>query len=430
MGKKIIALLLSFVSIFSLVLYTSASEFMLGDVDGDGKHSAADARLALRASVSLETLSAEAFAAADIDNNKIVSANDARTILRASVGLERLGRDYYKLKEIWTEDGNWEFSFFDVKPHNDCSNIFVGKNEACYTLQFRYKNLGKNDNVIFTPIRSFMAYAEDGTEVESDICTHSETAIYARKGEEMTATVHYIVPKDCKELRIVVRLGEDGNSIYSFEEGPEAEFRIDLTYSCTHKWINATCLTAKYCSLCLETQGTALGHTGGKNKYCIRCNVFVGDIYPILGAPLDTMDSLKAFLPSFYSRYCYMGGNFRILYDTADGIYLSWGAQNKSAKTIKYITVNLDFYNKFGAPVRDEISGKTSTNFQVVGPIEPGKHFYLRHNICYSDEIAYVVMGNVTVEFMDGTKVKDWYGYRTNAPFTQMSGSEYLYIED
>lgn len=62
-----------------------------GDVDEDGKLSAADARLALRASVNLENLSEMQKAAANVDNfDKNISAADARIILRASVGLENM----------------------------------------------------------------------------------------------------------------------------------------------------------------------------------------------------------------------------------------------------------------------------------------------------------------------------------------------------
>ncbi len=62
-----------------------------GDADEDGKLSAADARLALRASVNLENLSETQKAAANIDNSdKNISAADARIILRASVGLENM----------------------------------------------------------------------------------------------------------------------------------------------------------------------------------------------------------------------------------------------------------------------------------------------------------------------------------------------------
>ena len=52
---------------------------------------AADARLALRASVRLEPLDGDLFGfpAADMDGDGEISAADARAILRASVGLEK-----------------------------------------------------------------------------------------------------------------------------------------------------------------------------------------------------------------------------------------------------------------------------------------------------------------------------------------------------
>ena len=65
-----------------------------GDVDGNGKVESADARLALRASVKLETYAkgSAAFRAADVDGSGDISASDARYILRASVNLEDLSK--------------------------------------------------------------------------------------------------------------------------------------------------------------------------------------------------------------------------------------------------------------------------------------------------------------------------------------------------
>ena len=61
-----------------------------GDVDGDGKISAADARQALRASVGLENFKEDSakYKAAKRGSLDKLSAADARLILRASVGLE------------------------------------------------------------------------------------------------------------------------------------------------------------------------------------------------------------------------------------------------------------------------------------------------------------------------------------------------------
>ena len=67
--------------------------YLPGDVDGDGRVSASDARLALRATVGLESFEprSAAFLACDTDGDEMLTANDARSILRAVVGLEEIG---------------------------------------------------------------------------------------------------------------------------------------------------------------------------------------------------------------------------------------------------------------------------------------------------------------------------------------------------
>ncbi len=59
-----------------------------GDADSDGTIKAADARMALRASVGLETVDDILLKSADMDMDSSVKASDARIILRISVGLE------------------------------------------------------------------------------------------------------------------------------------------------------------------------------------------------------------------------------------------------------------------------------------------------------------------------------------------------------
>ncbi|MBQ6119896.1 MAG: hypothetical protein IJK98_11735 [Clostridia bacterium] len=61
-----------------------------GDNTGDGKIGSEDARLALRASVSLEAFAGWQTAASLVDNGEKVTSADARLILRASVNLEKL----------------------------------------------------------------------------------------------------------------------------------------------------------------------------------------------------------------------------------------------------------------------------------------------------------------------------------------------------
>lgn len=61
---------------------------ILGDVTGDGKITASDARLALRVSAMLENTDEASFYAADVDFDEKVTASDARKILRVSAGLD------------------------------------------------------------------------------------------------------------------------------------------------------------------------------------------------------------------------------------------------------------------------------------------------------------------------------------------------------
>lgn len=58
------------------------------DVNGDGKTTAADARLALRAAAKLENLEGDCFNAADVNKDGIITASDARKILRRAAKLE------------------------------------------------------------------------------------------------------------------------------------------------------------------------------------------------------------------------------------------------------------------------------------------------------------------------------------------------------
>ena len=64
----------------------------LGDVDGDGRVTAADARLALRAAIGLEDYAPGTlwFVCADYDGNGEITAGDARMVLRTAVALEIL----------------------------------------------------------------------------------------------------------------------------------------------------------------------------------------------------------------------------------------------------------------------------------------------------------------------------------------------------
>ena len=71
-----------------LLKAAKAVEVLLGDIDGNGKVTAEDARLALRASAGLEGLTEEQIKAADMNKDGKITSEDARLILRAAAGLE------------------------------------------------------------------------------------------------------------------------------------------------------------------------------------------------------------------------------------------------------------------------------------------------------------------------------------------------------
>ena len=96
MKKRVLSLLLTALLILSVFPLNIAFAAAIGDVDGNGKITAADARIALRASVGLENLTADQIKVADVDGKPGIAAADARLILRASVGLETLHTHEYK----------------------------------------------------------------------------------------------------------------------------------------------------------------------------------------------------------------------------------------------------------------------------------------------------------------------------------------------
>lgn len=65
------------------------SSAVRGDVDLNGKVTAADARLALRKSAKIETFSDEQIKNADVNGDSLVTSTDARLILRFVAGIDK-----------------------------------------------------------------------------------------------------------------------------------------------------------------------------------------------------------------------------------------------------------------------------------------------------------------------------------------------------
>ena len=91
--KKAISLFLMLTLLLGCFALHANAAGMLGDVDGDGVHTASDARTVLRAAVGLDALTPAQQTAADVDHDGNITAADARTVLRAAVNLEELNAE-------------------------------------------------------------------------------------------------------------------------------------------------------------------------------------------------------------------------------------------------------------------------------------------------------------------------------------------------
>lgn len=88
MKKKILVLCTVMMCFLIAAVSWSASAVLLGDVDQNGRVTAADARRTLRVAANLDQFSPEEKAIADVDFNGSITAGDARRILRVAAQLD------------------------------------------------------------------------------------------------------------------------------------------------------------------------------------------------------------------------------------------------------------------------------------------------------------------------------------------------------
>lgn len=139
--KKLIFIitLLIIIPLFSVQAF--AAGYTLGDPDNDGKITAGDARLALRASVGLEYLSSYEKGASDIDADGTITAGDARKILRTSVNLETIEK-----RPIHVYSSDCDYS--DEKVVKEASCKEKGKIEmSCLCGKTKTKSIEKTEHI-------------------------------------------------------------------------------------------------------------------------------------------------------------------------------------------------------------------------------------------------------------------------------------------
>ena len=169
MKKRNKLLITASVIIMLLTLGLSANAALVGDVTGDGDGiTALDARMILRASVGLETLSEEALLLADTNLDGNITALDARTVLRMSVDLEETVH-FYK-KEVLTSP--------------DCANAGTGR-ATCTECEdvYEYDIPALGHDFSEPEILTQVTCEEDGLEkytCQREGCGHTEERVVAK----------------------------------------------------------------------------------------------------------------------------------------------------------------------------------------------------------------------------------------------------------
>ncbi|MBR5233086.1 MAG: transporter substrate-binding domain-containing protein [Clostridia bacterium] len=172
MKKKIIITVLT-VLLLS-ILSVTAFAFTTGDVTEDGKLTAADARLALRYSAKLETLTDEQIKAADVDESGKVTASDARKILRVSAKLdppfEKINIDEYLIEDgvlsVAVEDNRYPFSYIENGELKGYNIELFKRIEEFYEVEVK-----------FYPVKYFHMVDEIDNG-KYDVAVYSETVVF------------------------------------------------------------------------------------------------------------------------------------------------------------------------------------------------------------------------------------------------------------
>lgn len=216
MKKKIIAVILTVVTVLSTVsLWASAESLKLGDVNGDGKVNASDARIALRAAAKLEVLTDEQIIAADVNFDGSVKANDARIILRVAAKLETLPEITTDEVETTTQEPTTQEPTTEEPTTDNVVTSYPEGIDALFSGKFYLEGEITNDGLTSTVI-----VATNGSSTEMGMTMEGfDMSIYATK-----KTVYIKFPYNGKNY--YVEMNEDTLK----ELGYEGSFNVsDIT---------------------------------------------------------------------------------------------------------------------------------------------------------------------------------------------------------
>lgn len=184
--KRITAVFLAVtIVILSFIVQAGASlTYKSGDLSGDGKISADDARLALRYSVDIEYYSEAHLKIGDINSDGMITALDARMLLRISVDLEKAPE-----KQITVDQS--DFEKYVNKPENDLFEWVTppmpAVNAPSGTFTFTYYGYGHG---VGLSMHGALAMEDAGYKYK-DIITHYYRGTEVKEASNIPATTYY-----------------------------------------------------------------------------------------------------------------------------------------------------------------------------------------------------------------------------------------------
>ena len=225
---------ISLTAVISALLSFSVYAFALspGDIDGNSRVSAADARLTLRAAANLEKLTPEQFSAADMNKDSKITASDARTVLRIAASLES--------PENYTDTGH---------PGNENKQVLSPSEVYEEALNYTVEINTYNENGTETSVSSGFFTDYSGTFVTNYHAVKDAYSVKIKTGDGGIYNAEYILgwseEKDIAVLK--VDIGFSVPAVLSDEKAKTAEeiYVMGSTVGMTGTFTNGIVSTAE-----------------------------------------------------------------------------------------------------------------------------------------------------------------------------------------
>ncbi len=124
--KKALSIIFSIILLATMTIGSYAKTMVIGDVNGDGRVTAQDARLILRIAAGLEP------------SLGTVEIQD---------GEQSTDQDVYTIGTTWRVAGQWELTITNVRESDYRSEYSDRNPEAAYIVEYTYKNIGYSDGL-------------------------------------------------------------------------------------------------------------------------------------------------------------------------------------------------------------------------------------------------------------------------------------------